>query len=245
MLSQFIQALIFRYNMSGRRQIQYVEIWNEPHFLGNNKGFWWGAPAQLAALGRVVFQTAKSVDPGIRILSPAFDGLHSGHFSPNETGVNAGLRQYMQASDGAGATGAQWFDAVAIHTYNADIINPLNGLEGTIREVAETLEYFRLPIRIFCTETGYTETSKFQQSSLADKANLLRRQAAVQAAMGIQSVCFYSHDDQFCGNPSMNPPIAQVFNDMSKRLAGQVLQQVTVLSGGQVQVTTHTGSLTW
>lgn len=244
-LAQFIQALVMRYNMAGKRQIQFVEIWNEPHFLQNKEGFWWGTPSQLASVGRTIYTSAKSVDPGIRILSPAFDGLAQGHYSANATGMAAGLRQYIQAPDGAGTAGGQWFDGFAVHTYNADILDPSHGLEGTMQQVSETLRNFNLPVPVYTTETGYTENSPFQKLGPPDQAKLLRRQAAVQAALGVKAVCFYSHDDPFCGNPSKNPIISQAINDIATKLAGQTLEQVSVVPGGQVLVGTQAGGFAW
>jgi hypothetical protein len=193
-------------------------------------------------VGRTVYQAAKKRDAGIKILSPGFDGLAVGHYNANVTGMNGGLRDYLQASD---STGGHWFDGFAIHTYNSDVQDPTHGYEGVILQAAETLQQFRIQVPIYTTETGYTEETTFGKSSLEGKATLLRRQAVVQAAVGVKCLCFYSHDDDFCGNPSINPPIAKALNDIHTHLAGKTLQQATLLPSAQIAIRTNAGSFTW
>lgn len=244
-LNDFVQALVSRYNGKGPRKIQFVEIWNEPHFLQNDRGFWWGTAAQLADVGRTIAKAAKASDPGIKILSPAFDGLPEGHLTFTTTGIPAGLRQYLGTRDTTGAAPAQWFDAFAVHTYNANITDPVHGIEGTLLQLKETLSHFNISVPIYTTETGYTEQSSFNSMPVEQQASMLRRQAAVQAALGVKALCFYSHDDAFCGNPSKNPPIAAAINDVHTHLAGATLRQVSVLPSGQVSVVAGSSAFTW
>ncbi len=244
-LSDFVTALVSRYNGKGSRKISFIEIWNEPHFLQNDRGFWWGTAAQLADLGRTISKAAKASDPDIKVLSPAFDGIPQGHLTYTTNGIPAGLRQYLATRDATGALPSQWFDGMAIHTYDADITDPTHGLEGTLMQVRETLSHFNINVPIYTTETGYSETAPFNTMPVAQQASLLRRQAAVQAALGVRALCFYSHDDQYCGNPSKHPELSAAINDVQTRIAGATLRQVSVKSSGQVSVTTNTGAFTW
>ncbi len=244
-LGSFVSALVSRYNAKGARKIQFIEIWNEPHFLENDRGFWWGTAAQLAELGRTVATAAKASDPGIKVLSPAFDGLPQGHMTFATTGIPAGLRQYLGTHDAMGAPPSRWFDAMAIHTYDADILDPTHGLEGTLLQVRETLSHFNLNVPIYTTETGYSEKAPFNTMPVEQQASLLRRQSAVQAALGVRAVCFYSHDDQFCGNPSKHPELSAAINDVHTHLAGATLRQVSVLPSGQISVVSGAGAFTW
>ena len=244
-LGDFVQALVSRYNGNGARKIQFIETWNEPHFLQNDRGFWWGTAAQLAGMGRTTAKAARASDAGIKVLSPAFDGLPEGHLTFSTTGIPAGLRQYLGTRDESGASPAQWFDGFAVHTYNASIADPVHGIEGTLLQLKETLNRFKVNVPVYTTETGYSEQSPFNNMPLEMKASMLRRQAAVQAALGVKMLCFYSHDDQFCGNPSINPPVAAAINDVQTHLAGATLRQVSVLPSGQVSVVTKSASFTW
>ena len=244
-LGNFVTALVRRYNGSGKQKIQFIEIWNEPHFLQNNRGFWWGTSKQLADVGKVIYRSAKASDPAIKILSPAFDGLPEGHLLFNTTGIAAGLREFFQTKDASGDKATRWFDAVAVHTYDATLSDPTHGLEGTILQLQETLRHFKVLVPVYNTETGYLPNSLFGTSSLSEKANILRRQAAVQAALGIQALCFYSHDDEFCGNPSKHVEIASAINDIFSRLSGKSLRQVAILPDGSVEVTTNTEQFRW
>ena len=125
--AQFVQTLMLRYNGDGERRISFIETWNEPNFAGRTDDFWWGSAAQLAALGRVLYDTAKGVDPRVRILSPGFAGNLAGSLSlaaPRLTDVqSSSLYRYLTAADGRGALGAQCCDGIAFHCYDA----PLRG----------------------------------------------------------------------------------------------------------------------
>jgi hypothetical protein len=244
-LSDFVTALVSRYNSKGERKIQFIEIWNEPHFLQNDRGFWWGTTAQLADVGRTVSRAAKASDPAVKVLSPAFDGLPQGHLTYTTTGISAGLRQYLGTRDATGTPPSQWFDALAIHTYDADIIDPTHGLEGMLLQVRETLNHFNIDVPIYTTETGYSEKAPFNTMPVQQQGSLLRRQSAVQAALGVKALCFYSHDDQFCGNPSKHPELSAAINDVQIHIAGSTLRQVSVLPSGQVSVVTRSGAFTW
>ena len=243
-LRDFVTALVSRYNGKGSRRIHFIEIWNEPHFLQNDRGFWWGTAVQLADLGRTIAKAAKGSDPGIKVLSPAFDGLPEGHLAFTTSGINAGLRQYLQTRDATGASPAQWFDGFAVHTYNVNITDPLHGLEGTLLQLKETLSHFKVSVPIYTTETGY-ERAPFNSMPVEEQAAMLRRQAAVQAALGVKALCFYSHDDQLCGNPSQHPEISAAIDDVHTHLAGATLRQVSVLPTGQVNVVSRSSSFTW
>ena len=244
-LAEFITALISRYNTHAQQLIRYLELWNEPHFLQNDRGFWWGSADELAELCRCAATAARAVDPQVRVLSPGFDGLQAGPLQSNAHGVEASLRDFLQARDGAGRNPGYLLDGVAIHTYNAHLDDATGGLEGIVLHVKQMLEQARVKVPIFTTESGYMHDPSFDGVSLDGKARQLRRQAAVQAALGVQCVCFYAHDDEYCGNPSRNGVIAAAINEIHTKLAGQRLEQVTVQKSGEVSVQASSGSFVW
>ena len=59
----YVRQLATRY----KGQIRYYEVWNEP----NAKRFYSGSTKQLVTLSRAAYQTLKSVDPTIKVVSPA------------------------------------------------------------------------------------------------------------------------------------------------------------------------------
>gem|GEM_PF-6422190 len=251
-LQEFIHAVVTRYN-SQRAQIQFLEIWNEPHFEKDYAGFWTGTASQLAAMGRTIYQTAKSADPNISILTPGFTraadaGLTAGFnlTSPSPAAAQASsLYQYMIASDGAGGTGGKWCDAVAYHCYNGQIQSATMGLEGEALLLKKLLGQMGLQYPIYMTEFGFLPNSAFTNYSIADKAMTLRRYAAVIASLGIQGMYFYAHDNPLDGNPSVNPPVAQAINDINQKIAGNTLKQVTILSNGTYKIQTAREEFIW
>ncbi len=244
-LAEFINALLRRYNMRPQSTIQYLEVWNEPHFMGNDRGFWWGTANDLAELCRTVAVAARNADAGIKILSPGFDGLQAGVFSPAVSGVAASLRDFLAARDSTGQSPGHLLDGIAIHTYNAHILTPNDGIEGLLLQARGTLQHIGLKLPIYVTESGYFNDALFTRQLPEQKGTMLLRQAAVQAGLGGQCLCFYAHDDEYCGNPSANPAVAAALDDVQKRLAGQRLQQVTIYASGEVGVQTAGSSFLW
>ena len=250
-LHDFITALVKRYNAQQTR-IQFLEIWNEPHFEQVNAQFWWGTAEQLATIGRTIYQAAKAVDPKIRVLTPGFIAGATvpltGDFRlagmPSETARTGSLYQYLTASDGAGGTGAHWCDGVGFHSYNPHFGSPTQGLEKEVPLLKRLLVTMGLNKPLYMTEVGFFPTSDFAHSSVADKATTLQRLAVTVAALGVQTMYFYAHDDEYIGNPSKNPPLAEAIGLLNQRLPGKTLQQVTIQPDGAYLVSTSAGDFT-
>ena len=248
-LEEFVRALVTRYNGDGRRRISFIETWNEPHFDHNYEDYWWGTAAQLVALGRVLYRTAKEVDPGIRVLSPGFVGSLAGAWSPAapalEAAEGSSLYQYLVAADGHGGVGSRWCDGIAFHCYNAPLEGPNASYVMEIARLRNLLSVMRISLPLYETEFGFTAAHGFHQLPRNEQARTLRRCAALHAGFGLKGMYFYSHDDEFVGNPSLHPEVAEAIGDVHAMIAGQRLNQVTLLANGGVEVTTAKRSFIW
>lgn len=240
-LSDFIHALVSRYNSGGTRRIQFLEIWNEPFFRNDPKDFWIGSADQLASMGRAIYQAAKSADPGVRILTPGFTGDLVGSFRPEKALAHDGVvQQYLAASDGHGASGAQWCDAVAFHAYNSTLTAGPGGLVERILLLASLLAALKVEHPLYCTEAGFMPSTPFAHADSHTRAVMLRKLATLCAALGVRGLYFYSHDDDYVGNPAKDPVISQAIDTIHRDLAGQRLKQVSVNSKGSMLVETDT-----
>jgi hypothetical protein len=244
-LAEFIGTLIRRY----KGAIRFVEIWNEPHFVHNYATFWWGTAMELAAMGRTIYQAAKTADPTIRILAPGFDDNLTAALTLRDPTLAAcqasSLYQYLAAPDSAGGRGGDWCDAIAFHTYEAQIDTATTGIEGQLLLLRTMLGLMRLSLPIYCTECGFRPHSTFAQSTVTQQAVTLRRIAAVLAASGVQGLYYYAHDDDFIGNPSRHLELASTLDTIQTRLAGAELHQVTVLPGGDLHIETDAETFLW
>ena len=250
-LAEFITALVARYNTPSQRRISMIEIWNEPNFVDNTKPeeFWLGSSTELAAMGRVVYRSAKGADRGIRVLSPGFTGNLIGSYRSGDPDLrhaqDSVVVQYMKASDGAGGIGVHWCDAVAFHAYNANLTGAPEGIGHRIRMLREILEHLKAPAPLYCTEAGFMPNTTFARGSETDRVVQLRRLAAQVAALGVSGLYLYAHDDEFVGNPSQHPGIAAAIDSIYASLAGRQLLQASLHGDGAVRVQTDKEILLW
>ena len=248
-LAAFLRALTLRYNGNGRRRIHFVETWNEPHFEGESRDFWWGSAEQMVGVARTVSLSAKSVDPGVRVLSPGFVGDLSGALLLRLPALAAARRssmyQFLTASDGHGGVGSRWCDGIAFHTYNAPLEGKNIACVDDLLRVGKMLGMMGIALPLYNTECGFIAPHPFRAMSPAQQAVHLKRFAALQAAMGVQGLYFYSHDDDFVGNPAAHPQVASAIDDLQRSLAGATLHQVAVDSNGAVNLVTDGGAFTW
>lgn len=248
-LTEFVTALIQRYNGDGRRRLHVIETWNEPHFDNRSDGFWWGSAAQLVAVGRAAYKSAKQVDPGVRVLSPGFVGDLAGALSLRlpllVEAERSPVYQYLTSPDGHGGVGSRWCDGLAFHTYNVPPRGENAGYLLGIRKLQTMLTMMKLSLPIFNTELGFTATDPFHQLTPMQQGASLRRVAAVQAALGVRALFFYAFDDDLVGNPSRYPEVARAIGDVNVLLAGKLLQQVTLQTDGRVEIVTSERTLQW
>ena len=225
-VQKYIDALVRRYNGDGVRRLHYIEIWNEPTFGGIP--YWRGSATQLAQLGRTVYQSAKSVDPGIKVLWPSFVEWYSG------VQVWADNIQYGNASDGAGGTGKDWADGFAFHFYSYSTnMTSLMDNQESVRKTMEVLG--KSHWETFNTEMGFGDG--YAAGLPTDlKATLVRRWMALSAAYGNKVAVLYSHDGSNLDYPATNPVMAAAANDAHVRLAGKTIREAGVLTDGRVFV---------
>lgn len=248
-LREFVVALMSRYNGDGRRRIQMMETWNEPHFEGRLQDFWWGSAEELVAVGRTVYTAAKSVDRSVRVLSPGFAGDLAGGLSLQMPMLLAAHRssvfQFLTASDGNGANGMRWCDGIAFHTYNAPLAGENVGYLLGIAKLRKMLSLMNCTLPLFNTECGFIAPHPFRDLPPLQQAVALKRLGALQAAAGVQGLYFYSHDDDLIGNPAMHPEIAEAIGALQRDVAGKTLRQVSLRGDGSVRVATDAGAFTW
>ena len=225
-VQKFVDALIRRYNGNGVRKLQMIEIWNEPDFVGIP--YWRDTAADLAKLGRTVYQTAKAVDPGIKVLWPSFV-----HWSSGVTVWENNL-VYGQASDGAGGVGKDWADGFAFHFYSYSTeMDTLMDYQETARKTLEALG--KPNWEMYNTEMGFGD-GYAATLSIEVKAVLIQRWMALCAAYGNKLAVLYSHDGSNLGSPATNPQMAAAANEIHSRLAGKTIREAGVLEDGRVFV---------
>lgn len=223
-VQKFVDALVKRYNGDGTRRIQKIEIWNEPNFQGY--AYWRNSAADLAALGRTVYQTAKAVDPGVQILWPAFVEWYS---TPVVWADNV---EYANASDGAGGTGKQWADAYAFHfyAYNTGMDDLMNNQESAIKTLAAI---GRPDLDRHNTEMGFGD-GYGETLSTAVKATTIQRWMALSAAYGNKVAALYAHESGHIGAPAYTPEISAAITELNQKLAGKTIRDAGVLEDGRV-----------
>jgi hypothetical protein len=188
-LSTFITALVTRYGSD----IKYIEIWNEPTFVQNWTGFFWGSAIDLVAMGNAIYTAAKAVNPNVIILSPGFSG-------------NTNLVPFLSALDPvSGKYGHQVCDHVAIHPYShsyrglysgSDILNVGPQSIITTRVLLDINGYNAKDIYI--TEWGLSGGSVptlFTEAYAAtSRRSLIARTLFIAAAAGVKMFSIYSYD---------------------------------------------------
>jgi hypothetical protein len=221
-ITVFVKALIERYNGDGVRRLKYIEVWNEPDFIGSD--YWLDTASDLATLTRVVNQAAKSVDPGIIVLGPAWVNINE-----NTPKIEA----FAKASDGAGGTGRQWIDGFAWHHYDwSASIDDLVFRTRWARTYMKRAGWEGMPM--YMTEIGgwnWTATSPTN----AVKARTIQRWLMVMAAMDQKVAAMYMHDHmEHLGDPSINPDISDAIQRVSAAVTGKTITQAALLTNGTV-----------
>lgn len=248
-VEEFILALVERYNGGGAGRIRFIEVWNEPAFSHRREDFWWGTAGELAEMGRTVARSAKRIDPHIRILSPGFNGNLAGALTlraPSlEDAQGSPVYQYLMADDGSGGTAAQWCDGIAFHCYDAPSSGPNRCFAQEILRLREMLRLMAVSAPLYDTEFGYLADDPFHRLPPTEQAKTLRRCAAVQAALGVQALYLYAHDDALVGNPSLHPEVAVAIGDVNAMIAGNTLEQVTLHDDGSIAVRTAHRAFLW
>jgi hypothetical protein len=225
-VQKFVDALVRRYNGNGVRKVHMIEIWNEPDFVGIP--YWRDSASDLAQVGRTVYQSAKAVDPGIKVLWPSFVEWASGVTVWQNNVV------YGNASDGAGGVGKNWADGFAFHYYSYG--TNVETLMDYLESARKTIEAVGKPNwEMYNTEMGFGDG---YAASLPDsvKAVLVQRWMALNAAYGMKVAVLYSHDGSNLSSPATNPTMAAAINQAHVQLTGKTIREAGVLTDGRVFV---------
>ena len=123
-LGAFITWLVATYG----DRIDFIEVGNEPKYSYALAGSYFsGTPANLAEMAKTIYQAAKAVKPGIKILGVGATGVL---FNGAGSGITY-TDQFLSASDGAGGFGRDWIDIVSVHTYAHDGANDITQMAST------------------------------------------------------------------------------------------------------------------
>lgn len=240
-LQAFAQLFAARY--AGK--VQAIGGWNEPNL---NPKYWVGTAAQLAAAQRALYLGAKAGNPAVLVLSPEFTSVFSG--VDGAPAGQVGLRQYLAASDGAGGTGALWFDVCGYHFYSNDSALRPTGLERMYRGVVTELATAgRADVQIWATETGVI-VPEYLTLTVSKRKELMRAFVLTLFGLGCQKVLWFSVDESTIGfgSGAERDEIAAAWNALAASLIGRVLVAGAVYTTDQstmtVQIETDAGRLT-
>ncbi|HVU49230.1 MAG TPA: beta-galactosidase [Polyangia bacterium] len=117
-----------------RGRVESWELWNEP----DNREYWSGSPAELAALVEAGARSARAASPGVTI-------------------VLGGLAAHPRFLDEVFAAGAGWaFDVVNVHAYfETWSPEPLERIPGLLAEVSEIVRRNGGRQPLWMAEVGY------------------------------------------------------------------------------------------
>lgn len=235
-LGDFVTALLTRY----KGKIHYLEIWNEPAY-DDTSHFFKGTATEMAQMARTVYRAAKAVDPSIIVTSPS-DWSAGGY-----------LVQFLNASDGAGGFGRQWFDDVCVHPYyrwwHTD---PRLAADKDIRIYMHALRLqlvngglpYNAPVHV--GETGYASDRNAPELLASTPAELARwaiRYAIGLAICDVKSCLMYCYDTTNAGNPLANRVVAEAWDAVNRAVAGKNLRSVHVTTSGAYRIEYADGSV--
>ena len=253
-VAAYVTAVLQRYPT----RIKWVEIWNEPAFVGpqtyNNAGlptstaFWWGTKVQLVALGNAIRNAAKAVNPNVIILSPGFVG--------DVASVNSDAFKWLGTVDPAsGKRGIDVIDAFAYHTYgcgatgNNDIVN--DPYAGAVA-VRSMLGSFDFRGDMYITECGLDRMgnvapNEFSVLSAADRYNRIASTLMAAAAAGVKAVFLYSYNSNWCGDlVNDTTGVIPALSYVHTQVAGKTISAFGGVNPGDstIALTLTTGSAT-
>jgi len=220
-------------------KIYAYDGWNEP----NLPGYYAGSAAtatRLATIQRKYYQAVKAADPTALVLSPSFTSVFSG--VDGSGGGVVGLKQFLDASDGAGGFGKDWFDHISYHFYcNDNSLRP-TGLERMYRQIEEQLvRVSRTDAEIWATETGMLTPTSFTSLSLDDRKSFLTMHMYTLISLGCPVALWFSYDAAGLGFGTGSDRVAltDLWNSMYNNLVGKTAQQGTITVSNQIQMTTQ------
>ena len=174
-----VTAVVNRAKAAGRSGLWW-ELWNEidqaPSYADS--------VSLLGPYTKATAQAIKAADPTALVLGPSLAG--------NDAAKLAFAVTYINASDGAGGTSAQWLDGICTHYYNqvtgqiSQFENPLNYIQHYRNfQGAMAAAGCRLPI--YVTETGVLAAD-------TNGARAYQRRMLTFAALGAKCFLGYQYD---------------------------------------------------
>jgi Glycosyl hydrolase catalytic core len=164
----YVRTVATRY----KGAIHNYEIWNEP----NEEGTFTGSASKMVELSRVAYQTLKSVDPSITVVSPS---------ATSDSGV-PWLNQFLRLG------GCQYSDAIGYHFYVTPepperMISLIQKVQGSVRRS----DCGNKPI--WNTESGWAKPTHF--TSDEEAAGFLMRSYLLNWLLGVQRFYWYAWDN--------------------------------------------------
>lgn len=250
-LKEFYTFLINRYNKAAggvfatdETRIKWVEVWNEAAFSGT--GFWKGTATELAQIAKAMKEAIQAVDPAVKIIAPS---QGAGSALSNWTLSTSGIKQFLEASDGAAGTGKDHCTGFSWHPYGRHTDQQIIAQDYWARAIG----------------AAYGLTS-FHASEWGDvlpppgatyKNNVYQREYAMQlvrtlaghAAMGWETTSFYSYDLDYSAGAAGIPPMLVLSNlqqwvgDLFEAIAGRVFTRINLLTSGRWQFVRADGQI--
>jgi hypothetical protein len=165
---EYVRTVATRY----KGVIHNYEIWNEP----NEKGTFTGSVSEMAELSRVAYQTLKTVDSTITVVSPS---------ATTGSGV-PWLDQFLQQG------GCQYSDVIGYHFYVTPepperMISLIQAVEATIRK------HNCAKKSLWNTESGWAKPKLFKSDEEA--GSYLMRSLVLNRLLGVQRFYWYAWDN--------------------------------------------------
>lgn len=162
----YIKELGVRY----KGKIKYYEIWNEPDV----KLFYSGSVEQMVFLTKVAYDTLKSIDPNIKIISPSATGKYG----------------YKWLDDFLNKGGDKYIDIIGYHFYVMP--GPPENIIPLIQKVKNVMRKHSLTLPLWNTEAGWDRQRTFTDD---EAAAYVARSYILNWTEGVQRFYWYAWDD--------------------------------------------------
>ena len=209
--SEYVRTVATRY----KGRIHTYEIWNEP----NVKGTFTGRQSAMLDLARTAYETLKSIDPTITVVSPA---------ATSDDGV-----PWLGAFLAAG--GCDYSDVIGYHFYVTP--RPPEAMIGLIHKVQVVLRKTGCTKPLWNTESGWAKPAQF--SSEQQAAGYVMRTYLLNRLAGVDRCYWYAWDNRNWSTLDMTSrssgevtPAGTAYGVVSHWLLGSILRSCTRQSSG-------------
>lgn len=240
-VTDFVTALLTRYNTGRVRQIKFLELWNEP-FPGVSPSYWLGTNEELVEMCWAAYSAAKAVDPGIVVLAPSFY-------------TEGTLRDFLLAQDVNGKYGYETFDWLNIHQYSQGPNKALNGRDLYYDNALGVLAANRVLTGVGqsarpvagtewgIAATGDSSLTAFYALTAPERKVYIQRMIAMAALNGMQLFTIFSYYNDDIGGGLAGDyrndatGVMAAVTDVFTKLAGQTIIAGGWRADGSVEVT--------